>query len=122
MNASLAQSADLPPSDHRLAGLAPICREALPDVESPTEEALRAMQPQPKPYFNPEEYLAFERQAETKSEYWNGQIYALAGATENHVLIVANAVSALVIQVKGRPCKVYPQDMRVKVSAAGLYT
>jgi len=80
------------------------------------------MQPLPKFHFTPEEYLALERQAATKSEYWNGQVYALAGASENHVLIVANMVSTLVTQVKGRPCKVYSQDMRVKVSAAGLYT
>ncbi|PKO22641.1 MAG: hypothetical protein CVU38_08360 [Chloroflexi bacterium HGW-Chloroflexi-1] len=80
------------------------------------------MQPQPKFHFTPEEYLALERRAETKSEYWNGQIYALAGASESHVLIITNVVSALATQVKGRPCKVYSHDMRVKVSAAGLYT
>jgi len=80
------------------------------------------MQPQPKPYFNPEEYLALERQAETKSEYWNGQIYALAGASRAHVLIVTNLVAGLGAQSRGRPCEVYSSDMRVQVAATGLYT
>jgi Uma2 family endonuclease len=77
---------------------------------------------QPKPYLDPEEYLRLERQAETKSEYWGGEVYAMAGASEEHGLITANLVYSLVSQVKGRPCKVFSNDMRVKVSAAGLYT
>jgi len=80
------------------------------------------MQPQPKFHFAPEEYLALERQAATKSEYWNGQVYALAGASRAHVLIVTNLVAGLGVQSRGRPCEVYASDMRVKASAAGLYT
>ncbi|PKO22818.1 MAG: hypothetical protein CVU38_07350 [Chloroflexi bacterium HGW-Chloroflexi-1] len=80
------------------------------------------MQPQPKSHFTPEEYLALERRAETKSEYWNGQIYALAGASSAHNTIVANLIISLGVQLKGRPCTVYPSDMRVKVAQTGLYT
>jgi len=69
-----------------------------------------------------EEYLRLERQAETRSEYWDGKVYALAGASEVHNLIVANLVMILGSQVKGRPCKVYPNDMRIKVRETGLYT
>jgi len=80
------------------------------------------MQPQLRSHITPTEYLRLERQAETKSEYWDGQVYAMAGASEEHNLIVANLVMSLGFQVKGKPCKVYSNDMRVKVNAAGLYT
>ncbi len=80
------------------------------------------MLPQRKPYLTPAEYLAQERQAATKSDYWEGETYAMAGASEAHNLIVANLTSILVPQFKGRPCKVYANDMRVKAQAHDLYT
>ena len=80
------------------------------------------MQPQLKPYLTPEEYLTLERQAETKSDYWDGEMYAMAGASEAHILIVTNLVSGLGPQLRGQPCKVYSNDMRVKVQDAGFYT
>ena len=80
------------------------------------------MQAQLKPYISPQEYLALERQAETKSEYWNGRIYAMSGASEAHNLISLNAAVELHTQLKKRPCKVYPSDLRVKVNPTGLYT
>ena len=70
----------------------------------------------------PEEYLARERQAEQKSEYFNGEIFAMSGASPRHVLIVTNVVAELRGQLKQRPCTAYSTDLRVKVSATGLYT
>ncbi len=70
----------------------------------------------------PEEYLESERQAATKNEYLAGEIHALAGASERHNLIAINAAYLLVGQLKGRPCKTYSNDMRVKVDFSGLYT
>jgi Uma2 family endonuclease len=70
----------------------------------------------------PEEYLALERTAEYKSEYLAGEIFAMAGASERHISIVANTMYLLVGQLKGRPCKAYSNDMRLKVSPTGLYT
>ncbi len=80
------------------------------------------MSTQPQTYLTPEEYLAFEREAEVKHEYYAGEIFAFAGASEQHNLIVANVIRELGIEVKGRPCKVYPSDMRVRISPTGLYT
>src|SRR5207249_2311543 len=71
---------------------------------------------------SPQEYLALERQSETKHEYYEGEIVALAGASEKHNLIVVNLIVVLHAQLKGRPCKVYPSDMRLKVSRTGAYT
>ena len=75
-----------------------------------------------KPRFTPEEYLALERKAERKSEYFNGEIFAMSGASPQHVLIVTNVVAELRGQLKTRPCTVYSTDLRLKVSAAGLHT
>lgn len=72
--------------------------------------------------FTPEEYLALERRSDTKSEYFAGEIFAMGGASRWHNLIVTNCVRELSLQLKGRPCRVYPSDMRVKVSPTGLYT
>ena len=81
-------------------------------VETPAAQAL----------FTPEEYLAGERKALTKSEYRAGQIYAMPGASRAHNLIVGNTLVELHPQLRNRICEVYPSDMRVKVSATGLYT
>jgi Uma2 family endonuclease len=77
---------------------------------------------QPQPRLTPEEYLALERTAAYKSEYYAGELFAMAGASERHVSIVANLMYLLVGQLKGRPCKAYANDMRLKVSPTGLYT
>ena len=71
---------------------------------------------------SPEEYLARERKALTKSEYRNGQIHAMPGASRAHNLIVVSTLVELYVQLSNRTCEVYPSDMRVKVSAAGLCT
>ncbi len=75
-----------------------------------------------KPFLTPEQYLEIERQAENKSEYYAGQMFAMAGASRAHNLIVGNVVREIGNRLKGRPCETYPSDMRVLVSAAGLYT
>jgi Uma2 family endonuclease len=80
------------------------------------------MSSQPKAYITPEEYLAIERKAEYKSEYFNGEMFAMAGASEQHATIVANVMYLLVGQLKGRPCKAYASDLRVRISPTGLYT
>lgn len=69
-------------------------------------------------YLTPEEYLEIERKADFKSEYIDGVMYAMAGGSEAHNLIVGNIVTALNIQLRDAPCKVYPSDMKVRVSGA----
>jgi Uma2 family endonuclease len=70
----------------------------------------------------PQQYLARERRSQTKSEYLDGEVFAMTGASERHNLIAGNTFASLHAQVKARPCNVYPSDMRVKVVATGLYT
>lgn len=77
----------------------------------------------PESKMTPEAYLAFERtQFDARHEFLDGQIMAMAGTSRQHNRIVANLVASLVTQIRGRPCDVYPSDMRVKILATGLYT
>jgi Uma2 family endonuclease len=69
----------------------------------------------PTYYLTPEEYLAIEREAEYKSEYVDGVRYAMAGGSERHNLIAANTIIAIGIQLRNRPCRVYPSDLKVRV-------
>lgn len=69
-----------------------------------------------------EEYLARERQAEFKSEYFNGEVFAMAGTSRAHSRIVSNIIRAVDHQLLQRGCNIYPSDMRVKIKKIGKYT
>ncbi len=73
-------------------------------------------------YYTPEQYLALEREAEYKSEYINGQIYAMSGASREHNQTAGNMFREISTQLRGRPCEAYVSDMRVKVNPTGMYT
>lgn len=76
----------------------------------------------PRPYLTPEEYLAMERQAETKSEYFQGEVFSMAGASFEHTMIASNTLVSLASQLKRRSCTAHGSDLRVKVPPTGLYT
>jgi Uma2 family endonuclease len=80
------------------------------------------MSSQPHQLLTAEEYLVLERQAETKNEYFGGEVFAMAGASRLHNLIVANIIRVLGNQLLEGPCNVYPSDMRVKMSKLNKYT
>lgn len=80
------------------------------------------MATQPNPYFSPEEYLAMERVSEVKHEYFQGEIFALAGTSANHNQIVVNIIAALRPQMRKRGCRIYASEMRVNIPHTGLYT
>ncbi|MBA2340476.1 MAG: Uma2 family endonuclease [Pyrinomonadaceae bacterium] len=80
------------------------------------------MSTQRKARLTPEEYLAIERRAETKSEYLNGGVYAMVGASRKHNLITGNIFRQIGNQLRGKDCEAYINDMRVRVSETGLYT
>ena len=76
---------------------------------------------QPAARLTPAEYLARERAAETKCEYIDGFLVAMTSATPRHVLITANVVGELYQQLKGRQCRVYTPDLRVRVAEGNMY-
>lgn len=73
-------------------------------------------------FVTPAEYLALERAAEYKSEYFAGEMFAMAGGTPRHSLISANMIREIGNLLNGRDCRVYDSNLRVKVIASGLYT
>lgn len=75
----------------------------------------------PNRRYTPEEYLAIDRAAETKSEYWNGQIIAMSGAQEEHLEIVRN-ISGLFFSRLKAGCRAYTNDMRIHIPVSGAYT
>jgi Uma2 family endonuclease len=81
-----------------------------------------AVSTQPKTFLTEEQYLEIERAAEFKSEYYQGEMFAMAGAKEAHNLVVANLMRELGQQLRRGPCRLYPSDMRVRVGTSGLYT
>jgi len=72
-------------------------------------------------YISPEEYLQMEINAEEKHEYFDGQIIAMAGATENHNRIVANLIGELHNYLKDKDCDVFPSDLRVTTPLLSSY-
>jgi Uma2 family endonuclease len=77
---------------------------------------------QPKARITREEYLALERKSEVRSEYFDGEMFAMSGALREHNRVVVNIASELSNQFLDRPCEIYATDMRTKVSPTGLYT
>jgi Uma2 family endonuclease len=75
-----------------------------------------------KIFITAEEYLALERGAEYKSEYLDGEIFAMTGASREHNLIAGNVFFSLKRQLQGRKCEIYMSDMRVRVRSKSLYT
>jgi Uma2 family endonuclease len=76
----------------------------------------------PKRLLTEAEYLAKERTAEFRSEFYRGEMFAMSGASREHNVIALNIATELHRQLQGGPCEVYATDMRVRVSPAGLYT
>lgn len=72
--------------------------------------------------YTPQEYLAFERKSPTRHEYDRGEMFAVAGTSREHNLIVGNLNGEVRERILDRPCESYSNDMRVLVDATGLYT
>lgn len=66
-----------------------------------------------------DEYLAFERNAETKHEYHRGEVVAMVGASMTHSAITVNLTIALGTRLRGGRCRVFDSELRVRAPAAG---
>jgi Uma2 family endonuclease len=73
------------------------------------------------PYVTPEEYLRREKEAETKSEYVDGVIVAMAGASRSHIRITMNLTIELDPHLERAGCEGYASEMRVRVQVANRY-
>lgn len=72
-------------------------------------------------YISPEDYLAGEETSPIKHEYIDGQVYAMAGASDAHVTIAGNLFTLLRNHVRGRGCRVYMSDMKAQIDTANIY-
>ena len=73
-------------------------------------------------YYSLQEYLTFEEKAQLKSEYYQGQIFQMAGGSANHSRISLNICLELTIALRGKSCEVFNSDMKIAVKANGLHT
>jgi len=69
----------------------------------------------------PEEYLAIEREAEFKSEYYDGQMFAMSGGSLPHSVLPARLTAALSRSVRARGCEVTNSELRVRVTPRGPF-
>lgn len=74
------------------------------------------MNAQAKPLMSYAEYLAAEARSEVKHEFLRGEVWAMAGGTPSHAGMQVNVSSSLVVALKGRPCRVFSSDLRVRIS------
>ena len=68
-----------------------------------------------------DQYLLDERQADSRREYVNGRVYAMAGGSRAHSLIAGNFLRIVGNQLVGRPCEVYNSDMKVRIEKANVF-
>ena len=80
------------------------------------------MSVQARAYITPEEYLERERAAAFKSEYYNGEVFAMSGGSRDHVLIAGNCQMALRDALRSKDCLVFQSDLRVHIPSSNLYT
>ena len=74
-----------------------------------------------KSYLTPEEYLQLENDSVIKHEYFDGEILAMAGATDAHVTIAGNIFAMLLGHLRGSGCRVYISDMKVRIEAENRF-
>ncbi|HEV2851814.1 MAG TPA: Uma2 family endonuclease [Thermoanaerobaculia bacterium] len=72
------------------------------------------MATEPKQRLTIQEYLTLERQSETKSDYLDGEMFAMSGASREHNLVCGDIFGSLLVQLRGSGCEVYASDMRVR--------
>ena len=71
--------------------------------------------PAPQPFFDAQAYLAWEAEQSTKHEYHDGEVFAMAGASDAHVTVAGNVYMALRNHMRGSPCSVFISDMKLRV-------
>src|ERR1051326_315770 len=83
---------------------------------------MELMAAHPHPRLTPEEYLEIERAADYKSEYFNGEMFAMYGGTPRHAVIAGNAGAEFRAALRNKGYTVASSDLRIRTTPAGLYT
>lgn len=80
------------------------------------------MLPAPRHRYTLDEYLELEEVAGVRHEFYDGEIYAMAGGTPEHAAMAAAVTTILGRQLGSGPSRVYSSDLRLRVAATGLAT
>lgn len=72
-------------------------------------------------HYTEAEYLEFEENSESKHEYFEGEIFAMAGASKSHQRIISNLVINIGAHLKDTPCEVFSSDMKVRADKGRKY-
>lgn len=75
----------------------------------------------PKQRYTIEEYIELDKNSEERFEYFDGEVFSMAGGSPNHVRICRNVCNKLSQKLENRDCEAFPGDMRIKVPAAWPY-
>jgi Uma2 family endonuclease len=75
-----------------------------------------------KRHYTVEEYLEMEKPSTVKHEYFQGEIFAMSGAGDNHNEIFSNVFGEIVHKLKGKPCRPYGSDKRMNIPENSLFT
>ena len=78
-------------------------------------------QPAPQRRFDASAYLDWEAQQTDKHEYLDGEVFAMAGASDAHVTLALNLAIALRTRLRGGPCSVFISDMKLRVEVDNAY-
>ncbi len=72
--------------------------------------------------FSEEEYLYLENRSETRNEFFNGEIFAMAGGSFNHSTISNNVITQLTVRARGSGCRTFNNDVKIRIPSNGLFT
>ena len=75
----------------------------------------------PKPHYTLEQYFELESSSEERYEFWNGEVFAMSGGSDNHLRIEFNLIKLLGATLTGRDCRIFTANARIKVPAAPPY-
>ncbi len=75
----------------------------------------------PIPRLTPEQYLEIEREADIKSEYINGEMFAMSGGTLPHAILASRLIASLQATLDSRGCTIVGSDLRVRVAVKGPF-
>ncbi len=75
-----------------------------------------------KRHYTVEEYLEMEKASTVKHEYFQGEVFAMSGAGDNHNEIFSNVFTELGNKLKGKPCRLYGSDKRMNIPENTLFT
>ncbi len=86
-----------------------------------SRKAVERMSAQPKTHYTLEEYLELDKNSDERLEYWDGEIFSMSGASDEHDKIEVNMTTFLNLRLSAKGCRVLSANMRIKVPSMPPY-